>query len=131
MFTGREYEPVFNMYYYRARYYSPDLGRFMSQDPLEFDAGDLNLYRYIGNGPLNGTDPDGENSIIEYVILNSLLINCGYNLGNFMYAIHECYFSESNPSNLMDCLAQLILNLNNIIWMALSCGTAMKGGGKL
>jgi len=58
-FTGRELDSETGLYYYRARYYDPKLGRFMSEDPLRFDAGDTNLYRYVGNGPGNGVDPSG------------------------------------------------------------------------
>ncbi|RLC69600.1 MAG: hypothetical protein DRI81_20260, partial [Chloroflexi bacterium] len=47
-------------YYYRARTYSPRLGRFLSHDPLGFDAGDYNLYRYAFDNPANLTDPSGQ-----------------------------------------------------------------------
>ncbi len=43
--------------------YSPTLGRFFSTDPIGFAAGDVNLYRYVGNDPLNRTDPSGLDSI--------------------------------------------------------------------
>lgn len=46
-------------YYMRARYYDPQVGRFISEDPLGFDGGDLNLYAYVGNGPLAWVDPSG------------------------------------------------------------------------
>jgi hypothetical protein len=39
--------------------YDPAVGRWLQQDPEEFDAGDANLYRYIGNDPVNATDPSG------------------------------------------------------------------------
>jgi RHS repeat-associated protein len=42
-----------------ARWYDPAIGRFLSADPSGFDAGDPNLYRYVGNSPPNGTDPTG------------------------------------------------------------------------
>jgi RHS repeat-associated protein len=58
-FTGREYDAATGLYYYRARYYDPAAGRFISRDPKGFDAGDVNLYRYVGNGPANGSDPSG------------------------------------------------------------------------
>lgn len=64
-FTGREYDKETGLYYYRARYYDPDLGSFISQDPIGFDAGDTNLKRYVGNGPGNATDPTGT-QIVEY-----------------------------------------------------------------
>jgi RHS repeat-associated protein len=59
MFTGREYVPQFGIYEYRARAYHPGLGRFMSEDPKLFDAGDYNLFRYCHNDPLDLTDPMG------------------------------------------------------------------------
>jgi len=59
LFTGREFDAETGLYYYRARYYDPATGRFISQDPIGFDAGDANLYRYVGNAPTNATDPTG------------------------------------------------------------------------
>jgi len=60
MFTGREWAPVnLGFYEYRARAYHPGLGRFMSEDPKGFDAGDYNLFRYCGNDPEDRTDPMG------------------------------------------------------------------------
>jgi RHS repeat-associated protein len=46
-------------YYMRARYYDPAVKRFISEDPLGFDGGDLNLYAYVGNNPVMGVDPLG------------------------------------------------------------------------
>jgi RHS repeat-associated protein len=56
--AGREYDQATNLYYMRARYYDPDLGRFLSEDPLGI-AGGLNLYAYAGNDPVNRRDPTG------------------------------------------------------------------------
>jgi RHS repeat-associated protein len=58
-YTGREFDPETGDYYYRARYYDPQTGRFLSQDPIGFAAGDMNLYRYVGNSTPNFTDPSG------------------------------------------------------------------------
>ena len=58
-FTGREFSPELGIYYYRARWYDPGSGRFISQDPIGFSAGDVNLYRYVGNAPGDGIDPEG------------------------------------------------------------------------
>jgi len=46
-------------YYMRARYYDPQVGRFISEDPIGFDGGDVNLYAYVGNNPIMGVDPEG------------------------------------------------------------------------
>ncbi|MBE9140285.1 RHS repeat protein [Nodosilinea sp. LEGE 07088] len=59
-YTGRETDEESDLMYYRARYYDPALGTFVSADPLGFAAGDPNLYRYVFNSPTNFTDPSGE-----------------------------------------------------------------------
>lgn len=59
MFTGREYLPSIGLYDYRNRTYSPTMGRFIEVDPLRLSAGDLNMYRYVGNQPVDLTDPTG------------------------------------------------------------------------
>jgi RHS repeat-associated protein len=45
--------------YYRARYYDPQTGRFISEDPTELDGGDINFYRYASNNSINLVDPFG------------------------------------------------------------------------
>jgi RHS repeat-associated protein len=57
-FTGREDEGD-GLYYYRARYYSPAQGRFLSRDPLGLASGDTNPYAYVLNQPTGLTDPMG------------------------------------------------------------------------
>ncbi|MCC5835447.1 MAG: RHS repeat protein [Opitutales bacterium] len=59
LFTGREYLPELDLYDYRNRIYSADLGRFIQTDPIRFDAGDVNIYRYVSNRPLVFVDPLG------------------------------------------------------------------------
>lgn len=58
MFTGREFDKESGLYYYRARFYSPEVGRFLQNDPVGYQAG-MNLYRYCRNNPVNLTDPFG------------------------------------------------------------------------
>jgi RHS repeat-associated protein len=57
-YTGREIDAT-GLYFYRARYYSPTLQRFISEDPIEFGGGDTNFYGYTANSPSNHTDPRG------------------------------------------------------------------------
>ena len=57
-FAGAEYDQETGLYYMRARYYDPALGRFLSEDPIGIDGG-LNLYAYAGNDPTNRSDPSG------------------------------------------------------------------------
>jgi RHS repeat-associated protein len=58
IFTGREYDPESQIYFYRARYYHPMLGRFVSRDPLNFAEGP-NLYQYVRTNPAIYVDPNG------------------------------------------------------------------------
>jgi RHS repeat-associated protein len=58
-YTGREWDPDAGLYYYRARWYDPVVGRFVGDDPSGFGAGDANLQRYVRNSPTNFTDPSG------------------------------------------------------------------------
>src|SRR6267143_3787983 len=55
-FTGREWDTETNLQFSRARYYDPNTGRFISEDPTGFRAGN-NFYQYVFNDPLNSIDP--------------------------------------------------------------------------
>jgi len=57
-FTSREFDPETGLYFYRARYYNPDTGRFIHEDPVRFFGG-INFYVYSSNNPINNVDPDG------------------------------------------------------------------------
>ena len=63
-FTGREFDAELGVYYNRARYYDPSLGRFMSEDPIGLASLDSNAYRYAFNSPLTYTDPSGNNALL-------------------------------------------------------------------
>jgi RHS repeat-associated protein len=58
-YAGRDYDPETGLRYYRARYYDPGAGRFLGEDPIEFDGGDVNLYRYVWNSPVGFRDASG------------------------------------------------------------------------
>ena len=57
-FAGYRYDPETGLYYLKARYYSPQLGRFLQSDPVGF-VGGSNLYVYAKNNPINRIDPFG------------------------------------------------------------------------
>jgi RHS repeat-associated protein len=63
-YTGRDVDSETGLSYYRARYYDPAVGRFISEDPIGFGGG-ANLYAYVGNDPVDFTDPLGLRSLTD------------------------------------------------------------------
>ena len=57
-YTGQAWLPEVGFWYYKARFYRPDIGRFMQTDPIGFGAG-MNVYAYVRNDPVNWIDPLG------------------------------------------------------------------------
>ena len=72
-YTGREDDGT-GLYYYRARYYSPRLQRFISEDPIGFRGGDQNLYAYVRVNPISSIDPNGlgPNSFYACSVVNAI-----------------------------------------------------------
>ena len=95
-FTGREDDGT-GLLYYRARYYSPRLQRFISGDPIGFAGGDTNLYAYVGNSPLNHTDPSG-------LILDTLV-----DIASIAYDVYRLF--TDGRKNLGDNLTNLGLDV--------------------
>jgi len=79
LFTGREYHLATELYYYRARWYSPTLGRFLSRDPIGKDVSDnpsQSLYVYCNNLPTSITDPTGQIATVQ--MGPPTLLACGF-----------------------------------------------------
>ena len=57
-YTAREFDAETSLYNYRARYYDPSTGRFVSEDPVRFKGG-INFYAYVSNNPIAFADPKG------------------------------------------------------------------------
>ncbi len=65
-YSGEVYDPETKLYYLRARYYDPSVGRFISQDTYKGQVDNplsLNRYTYVSNNPLRYTDPSGNNGV--------------------------------------------------------------------
>lgn len=75
-YTGREYDSDTGLYYYRARWYDPQAGRFLSEDPIGFEGG-INWYAYVENDPVDLVDPDG----LAAIKAVKLLVRAGRILG--------------------------------------------------
>jgi RHS repeat-associated protein len=96
MFSGREYIPQFGLYDYRNRVYSPVYGRFLQTDPIRFQGGDYNIYRYCGNSPVNYSDPDGL-CFNLHPVLN--MLNSSSSFSQFKYDPSAGAASGSQVSN--------------------------------
>ncbi len=62
-YTGQAWLPELGMYHYKARTYSPTLGRFLQPDPLGYEDG-VNMYSYVRGDVINAKDPDGEAALL-------------------------------------------------------------------
>jgi RHS repeat-associated protein len=108
LYTGREADSA-GLYYYRARYYSPTMGRFISEDPIGFSGGQNNFFAYVGGSPINSTDPSGLWQLTIGITYSPFAIGPGgvltfgynhgqFNLGGWLGASAGDAFSF-NPAN--------------------------------
>ncbi len=81
LFTGREFDNFTGLHYYRARWYDGNLGRFISEDPIGFGGGDVNLYGYVWNSPIKLVDPSGLDGGASLVLGGGAAIGAGGAIG--------------------------------------------------
>jgi RHS repeat-associated protein len=72
-FTGRLLDQATGLQNNLNRWYDASVGRWLSEDPIGFNAGDANLYRYVGNGPTNGADPSGLDRQVVQIGIHTFL----------------------------------------------------------
>ena len=93
MFQGREYDSATGLYYFRARWYDPDTGRWLSKDPVGIEGG-LNQYVFCDNNPVNNVDPTGNFSILIAV--------CAITIAVVVFAVANSIISGSSRSKKID-----------------------------
>jgi RHS repeat-associated protein len=77
IFTGQRFDAETGNYYYKERYYSAIMGRFLSRDPIGYETKGSNLYTYCADNPMLNIDPKGMSwSVYE----NSKGQICGYSI---------------------------------------------------
>jgi RHS repeat-associated protein len=135
-YTGRENDGT-GLYYYRARYYSPALQRFISEDPIGFDGGDLNLYAYVGNDPINASDPFGTIAPAVGVCIGGALANVAIDAAIGALSGRKVTLGGLGRSALMGCGMALIgLGLGKLLGLGLRIMSrglqgAARGGNNL
>lgn len=128
-YTGRENDGT-GLYFYRARYYSPALQRFVNEDPLEFEAGDINLYSYVSNSPTNYTDPTGE--IIPFLVavcVRGAFSSVAFDIGSATLAGRKATIDWAGAAQ--DCLTGGFNKVQKTVQLAKAVSKGKRGAGKL
>src|SRR5690606_3328381 len=74
---GGRFDSTSGLYHFRHRDYSPSLGRWISLDPMRYDAGDVNLYRTAFNAPTVFTDPSGQIVLLPILVIGGAVLITG------------------------------------------------------
>ena len=134
-FTGREFDSESGLMYYRARYYDPVMGRFLSEDPIGFKAGDTNLNRYVYNSPYRYLDPSG-NDVVERQGLESS--NKGVLIGIQGIAVSVIRKGLTDPFHRIPILIMTEVMKRTPIfdpvkgtWLFIRAGSAMNKSGEM
>ena len=83
-YTGQRYDAEVDLYNFKARIYSPTLGRFLQSDPIGFASGNLNFYTYAKNDSINSIDPSGMVDLVTMGV-NAFVQNIAIPLSNAIY----------------------------------------------
>jgi RHS repeat-associated protein len=78
-YTGQIWFKDLGLFHYKARMYSPKLGRFLQTDPI-FYADQMNMYAYVGNDPVNKIDPSGKVALLNWTANDAVTLEIPYTL---------------------------------------------------
>jgi RHS repeat-associated protein len=95
LFTSREFDAETGLYYNRARYLDPTTGRWTTQDPLGFAAGDANLYRYVSNHVTTATDPSGNIFFVPMLVIGGVALG-GVGIAGLHYSAHRYDYAREH-----------------------------------
>ncbi len=96
MFTGRRFDFETGLYYYRARYYNPYIGRFLQTDPIGYGDG-INWYAYCSNNPVNFVDASGKwRSWMHWQLTKVTMYKCGFSDADAEYTAQACKMVDYN-----------------------------------
>jgi RHS repeat-associated protein len=110
LFHGREYDAELNLYYFRARYYDPIMGKFLQTDPMGYQDS-LNLYQGFNMNPYNFADPWGLNLKLS----GSEMQQFEYNLTNILIDLYRENYDAETADLLID-FAIHTATLENKVW---------------
>jgi RHS repeat-associated protein len=105
-YTGQAWIPELGLWYYKARFYSPTLGRFLQTDPVGY-ADQINLYGYVRNDPLNRIDVQGTWSKAVHNTIFDLALR-GRVSGGDLYWIQRVSLNQDLGSNRFDMAAHYL-----------------------
>jgi RHS repeat-associated protein len=91
-FSTNPYDTETGLSYYGYRFYAPNLGRWMTRDPIG-EAGGINLYGFVGNNPANFIDPDGDHPAW---VVGTAVVLTGYFLWEIFSSIIPSFYRKSN-----------------------------------
>ncbi len=123
-YTGREFDTETGIYYYRARYYDSVTGRFLGEDRLGFDGGDVNFYSYARGNPLTYRDPSGL-TVTCYYYQTTGAFTCGNDSSGNLVVNLTGY--SGIDQGLNDPAMQYTTNIGPIPWGVYTIGTAVQG----
>ena len=117
-FTGKELDADTGLYYYGARYYNPNLSRFVSRDPLQdrtmemISRQEMNGYAYTKNNPINSIDENGEYTVSEAKLAIAHPINArkAKEIADYAYSYTQDHFTEGLHNGEADAFRHTFWN---------------------